>query len=102
TYGVPAADTVTFSIRMERQTRPGVAQRVAVALRILGNQRASTDVTWREPDGSHYATPIVGRLPIQARTVTLDLSGLPAGTYWLGISAAKRGSTPVVGSRTIV
>jgi hypothetical protein len=102
TYGVPVGDTVTFGIRMERQTSPGVAERVAVALRILGEQRASADVTWTEPDGNHSAVVTGGRVPIQSRTVTVDLAGLQPGTYWLGVSVAKRGSVPTVGTRTIV
>jgi hypothetical protein len=59
-------------------------------------------ISWREPQPGSRKRVTGGRIPIIARSVVIDTSNLPRGSYWLDIAVAKPGQAPARSRRGIV
>ncbi|MBC8089772.1 MAG: hypothetical protein H7Z40_21115, partial [Phycisphaerae bacterium] len=102
TYGVGARDSVTVGVRIERRVAVGGLRRLGMALRLTGDPNAAVNITWREPDIGRTTSTIGGTVPIQSRTLVLDLSGLEPGPYDLVMSVAKIREQAVTSVKRIV
>jgi len=98
-YGFTSSDTVEVTLRLSRVDRPGAARRVAVALRLAGDSRSATTLTWTEPRPGQLTRTSAASRTIQHRAVTLDIADIPPGSYLLEVSMEKRGQAAVVGQR---
>ena len=102
-YGLAAGDTVDVAVRLERRDRTGLLRRLAERLNMMTEQDGAVAVRWREPQPGRAAPhAIEGPVPVQSRSLVLDVSGLPAGSYWLDVSVARPGQTAVQGRRELV
>lgn len=102
TYGVGARDSVTVGVRVERRVPVGGLRRLGMALRLTGDPNATVNITWREPDIGRITSTIASAVPIQSRTVVLDLSRLEPGPYDLVMSVAKIRDQAVTSVKRIV
>lgn len=103
TYGVNARDSVTVGVRVERRVPVGGIRRLGMALRLADNPNSAVNITWREPDRGRATITIEGSVPIQSRTVLLDLSRLEPGPYDLVMSIAKiRGEAATSVKRIVI
>jgi hypothetical protein len=59
-------------------------------------------VRWGEPQPGHSSWIIPGVVPIQARSVRLDLSRIEPGHYTVQVLMSKHGGVPVSASRDFV
>ncbi len=98
-YGFSNDDTVEVTLRLSRLDRPGAARRVAVALRLAGDSRAATAISWIEPRPRQLTRTTSASRTIQHRAVTLDLRDVSPGTYSLEVSIGMRGQAVVSGQR---
>jgi hypothetical protein len=98
-YGFRAGDSVDVTVRVARTEQAGALQRVGMALGVADNPNSSVEVRWSEPQLGRTATTLAGPVPVQLRTLQLDLSGLPPGGYVLSVSVAKRGRPAVSSER---
>jgi hypothetical protein len=90
-YGFAPGETVDVEVRLERHDRPGALRRVTTALRLMDPQNGVIVVRWREPQPGRAAQVIDGPVPIQARSLVLDVSRVPAGSYWLDVAVGRPG-----------
>jgi hypothetical protein len=102
-YGLAAGDTVDVAVRLERRDRSGLLRRLAERLSMMTEQDGAVAVRWREPQpGRAAVSAIDGPVPVLSRSLVLDVSGLPAGSYWLDVSVARPGQAAVQGRRELV
>ncbi len=100
TYGIKNGDTVDVGIRLERrEDAPGTIRRIGFMLGIGQRTDGGISVGWREPDPGRIVATIPGRIPVQGRSVSLDVSGVAAGDYSLIVTINRPGSVPVTGAR---
>ncbi|HYW33478.1 MAG TPA: hypothetical protein VE869_18395 [Gemmatimonas sp.] len=98
-YGFREDDSVTVSVRIERQEKVGFFRRLGAALTFSDIPNSSLGISWREPDRLHGARRLKGAVPAIARALVLDLSQLSTGQYDLVLSMTKSGSPPVQSRR---
>lgn len=86
-YGFAASDTVDLEVRLTRRDRPNVLERLLA--RVAGRDDGETVGTrWREQPGSSRAIQLVeGTVPVQMRSLVLDLGRLQHGRYAVTLSA---------------
>jgi len=99
-YGFSPTDTLDLTVRIVRKDHPSIAVR---AVRVFGIGRAGDDsigIHWREiPQNSRAIQRMEGTVPIQLRSLVLDLSKLPRGDYVLELAMNKPGEPPVLSER---
>jgi hypothetical protein len=99
TYGIAPGDSVELSVRLERhEPPPGTLRRIGFRLGIGQRTDGGVTIGWKEPSASRLVIPVPGRVPIQGRTLTLEMSQVPAGDYAF-IVTAKRGGVEVSATR---
>jgi hypothetical protein len=99
TYGIAAGDSVEFAVWIERYTRQGITRRFTNFLGVTPDPNTPIVISWWEGPGARTAHRIDGPVAIAARSVSVDVSNLPSGSYWLSI-AAKPAGREAVRSRT--
>lgn len=99
TYGVAAGDTIDVTIRIDRRVVAGVADRVGQRLGISERKDGGISVRWREPHPDRGVSTVPGRIPIQGRNVSLDVSSLADGEYTLTVIVARPGQASVSSTR---
>jgi hypothetical protein len=103
TYGVPPGDTVDVTLRLISEDRPGLLRRLGTRLGVVRSEGGSIAVSWREPrTGERGGITFAGDVPIQPRSVVLDISRLRAGRYTVEISVSRPRGQAVSARRTIV
>jgi hypothetical protein len=83
TYGIAAGDSVDITLTIRRN----------------GGGGTPVTTSWSEPQPGRNVRTVAGTVPIQMRSVVLDISAIPIGTYLLDISVRKRGAAPLSSSR---
>ena len=100
TYGVKATDSIEVAVWIERYKAQGFIRRFAKKLSLAEDLNTPVAITWQEAQAGHNAYVIDGPVPIIARSVTLDVTRLPKGDYWLDVLVRKPGQDPVRGRRS--
>jgi hypothetical protein len=90
TYGIAASDTVEITVGVQR-LGAGVLERITSVIGALSSANSLVSASWTEPQPGQRVRYVPGSVPIQMRSVVLNISALPIGTYTLGISVQKRG-----------
>lgn len=102
TYGVPASDSVQFTIAVTPRQRPGFLRRAVAALKLMAAPHNGVAVGWQDPAASPNATGGQRRgTPILSRAMYFDLSTLSPGEYVLEISAMDAKRRTALASRVI-
>jgi hypothetical protein len=102
TYGFSPTDTVDVAVWIERYTSQGFLRKFGNAMRVTTDLNTPVAITWREPQPGSRMQVVRGRVPVISRSVVLDTSTLPRGSYWLDVAVAKPGQPPVRSRRGIV
>ncbi|MEP6835679.1 MAG: hypothetical protein ABJB74_19990 [Gemmatimonas sp.] len=90
-YGVSATDVVSVTVRVGTVVEISTLQRIGMAFRISSDPNSSITQAWSEPDANRGTKTLEGLIPVQQRTLALNLSQLPAGDYALEISMQRPG-----------
>jgi hypothetical protein len=90
-YGVSATDNVSVSVRVGTVIEISTLQRVGMALRISDDPNRSITQRWSEPDANRGTRTLEGSVPVQQRTLALNLAQLPPGEYALEITMQRPG-----------
>lgn len=98
TYGIRAGDSVEVTVGVQRKGG-GVVDRVTSVVGALSSSNSLVTASWFEPQPGHEVRNVPGAVPIQMRSVVLNISALPIGTYSLEISVKKRGVDTLKSSR---
>lgn len=102
-YGLQSGDTVDVSVRIERSTAPTTLHRIGMALRVSDDPNGAVEVKWREPQPGRSSRSIsAGRVPVQARSLTLNIARLKRGDYTLDVTIGKPGVPPARSRRAFV
>jgi hypothetical protein len=85
-------DVRLHSARFRRDRHHGAA---GVVTGIAGNPNAPVSVSWKEPQPGHDTRTVAGAVPIQMRSVILNIASLTPGDYTLEVSVKKPGKDAV-------
>jgi len=102
TYGYEASDSVDVAVVITRRETLSKMRKLGMFLRVAHDINGSVAVRWGEPQPGHSAWSIPGVVPIQARSVRLDLSRLEPGHYSVEVQVARKGALPVTSRRDFV
>lgn len=101
-YGFSPDDSTSFELRVNRADDVNLARRVGSALGLVSALRDSVSIKWSEPDARNGASVVTATSKtIIGRSVALDLSALPAGTYVVSIEM-RSGARMAHGERRFV
>lgn len=95
TYGIAPNDSVEIAVWIERHTPQGILRQFGIRLGVATDENTPVAQAWTESQIGRNAHVVPGRVPIVGRTVTLDVSRLSAGDYWLDIVVRKSGRDPI-------
>ena len=98
TYGIGAGDSVDVSLAVKRRNATSALHRLGEAVGVT-TMPTNVSVSWQEPQPQHAALTLPSRVPIQARSVIVDITSLEPGDYVLEISVARARGMPVVAQR---
>lgn len=102
-YGYNPGDSVDVAVVIIRHEPLSKTRRLGMLLHVAHDPNGSVAVRWQEPQAGHDSFTIPARVPIQARSVRLDLSRIEPGHYVVQVIVAKKtGGLPVVASRDFV
>lgn len=102
-YGFAASDTVDTQVRISREDRKGIFARVASVLGVGTTEGGSITLRWQETQRNTRAIQAAeGSVPVQMRSIALEISQLPSGNYTLSVSAGAPGAIAVTSARTFV
>ncbi len=102
-YGVPAADTADIELHVTRTDSPGFAARLVDIFRPGSTRAEKLDVRWRESSGNSGAIiQMEGNVPVQMRSVVVDLARLPKGSYLLQVTMRTRRAALLTAERAFV
>jgi hypothetical protein len=102
TYGIAAGDTVSVAVRVEQHTvQASLLQRMGFRLGIGRPTPEGMTIRWNEPQQARVVASIAGRVPIQGRAVTLDISNVPPGDYTMTVSVSRARGDTVSASRAV-
>lgn len=101
-YGFAVTDTVDIRLTLSREGKPGIFERVTTGFGLWGEEGGRADVRWTEPPGgARVITQMEGNVPVQMRSVSLDLRRQRGGRYKLEVSMKTPTGTAVTGARLI-
>jgi len=92
TYGVSATDTVSVTVSMASDQDISSLRRLGMALNLASDPTRSLQVRWTEPTSIRNTRTLTGPVPVQLRSLVLNLSQLAPGPYMLTVSIEKPGS----------
>ncbi|MBA3645278.1 MAG: hypothetical protein H0W63_03800 [Gemmatimonadaceae bacterium] len=102
-YGFSSADTVDIAVRVTREDTPNVLVRAMRVLGIGGAGGNDVAIRWREvPGNSRAIQRLEGKVPLQLRSIVMDVSRLPRGSYMLQLVMSRPGETAVASERGFV
>jgi hypothetical protein len=102
TYGYEPGDSVDVAIVIARHESLSKVRRLGMLLHVAHDINGQVAVRWGEPQPGHSSWIIPGVVPIQARSVRLDLSRIEPGHYTVQVLMSKHGGVPVSASRDFV
>ncbi len=102
TYGVDAGDTVTVTVAVTSDQDIGTLRRLGMTLNVASDPRRSLQIRWTEPSPQHNTRTLVGPVPVQLRTLVLNLSQLAPGPYLLTVSIERPGRASASSQRRVV
>jgi hypothetical protein len=102
TYGYAAGDSVDVAVVISRHEPISKMRRIGMALHLAHDLNGSVAVRWGEPQPGHSSWIIPGVVPIQARSVRIDLSRIEPGHYSVEVLVGRKGGVPVTASRDFV
>ncbi len=99
TYGFAPEDSVDVAVVLTRKEPLSKMRRLGMLLRLAQNPNGSVAMRWKEPQTGRNAWLIPGVVPIQARSIQLDLTQIEPGHYAVQALVARRGGIPITSSR---
>jgi hypothetical protein len=101
-YGFAPTDTVETTVRVTREDRPGFFERLGSALHLGGGGGSAIGVRSREvPGGGRAIHRMEGEVPVQMRSLVLELSQLRRGRYRLTLVATTPDGATATSDRMI-
>jgi hypothetical protein len=101
-YGFARTDTVEITLTLQREGKPGLFERVSSGFGLWGDEGGQADVRWTELPGSgRTITRWEGDVPVQMRSVSLDLRRQRGGRYRLGILMKTPSGGAVTSERVV-
>jgi hypothetical protein len=102
TYGISARDTVTIAVTMTGDANISGLRRLGMALSLASDPNRSLSIRWTEPSPEHYTRTLAGPVPVQLRSLMLNISQLAPGPYLLRISVERAGAPIASSQRRVV
>jgi hypothetical protein len=100
-YGLTPGDTVQVDLRIRRIDDRNVLRVIGAMFGVVASHRDSVSIKWTEPDGSRATKLLPADVPIIARTVAIDITGIAPGEY-SALIEMRKGTTVVRGERAFM
>jgi hypothetical protein len=100
-YGLTPGDTVQVDLRIRRIDDRNVLRVIGAMFGVVASHRDSVSIKWTEPDGSRATKLLPANVPIIARTVAIDITGIAPGEY-SALIEMRKGTTVVRGERAFM
>ena len=81
---------MTVSIASDQDI--GSLRRLGMALNLASDPTRSLQIRWTEPNSQHNTRTLTGPVPVQLRSLVLNISQLTPGPYMLTVSIERPGS----------
>lgn len=101
TYGLTNSDTVTVFVRLIGDRDVNIARQVGVALGVVGDPNGTIVQEWTEPNGTRDTRTLEGPVPVQMRSITLNVEQVTAGPYILEVGIRPKSGAAVTGRQRI-
>ncbi len=102
-YGFAATDTVDVDVQISREERPGIFAGALGVFRLGAERDGGVGMRWRElPGNSRAIQRLEGGVPMQMRSIVIDIAALGRGSYRMQISMSGTKGVPVTSDRTFV
>lgn len=98
TYGIAARDTVTITVSMQGDANVSGLRRLGMALNVANDPNRSLSIRWTEPSPHYNTRTLPGPVPVQMRSLMLNIAQLSPGPYLLRVSVERPGR-PIVSSQ---
>jgi hypothetical protein len=102
TYGIAPTDSLDIAVWIERFTAQSPLRRIGISLRIVPDLNTPVVQSWSEASAATSGNVLDAPVPIVARTVLLDTSRLPRGSYRLEVAVKRPNESAVRGARVFV
>ncbi len=102
TYGFSERDPVEVSLRVQRRTPLTLTQRAGAAAGVSQDPNTPVTISWREPDPGRRSRTVPGEVPVQMRSIILDITSLREGAYVLEVLVGKVGERALRSEREFV
>ena len=102
TYGIHARDTVTIVVTMTGDADVSGLRRLGMALNVASDPNRSLSIRWTEPSPQHHTRTLDGPVPVQLRSLILNIAQLAPGPYRLRISVERAGASVTFSERRVV
>jgi hypothetical protein len=85
-YGILPTDSATVVVRVTPQANIGVARRIGMAAGVASDPNTAVEIRWRDHEARGGTTTLRGPVPVQMRTLSLDLQSLKPGRYVIQVA----------------
>lgn len=102
TYGIHATDTATISVTMTSAQELSTLRKVGMALNLASDPTRSLQIRWTEPSSQHNTRTLTGPIPVQLRSLVLNLAQLAPGPYILTVGVERKGNVVATSERRVV
>lgn len=102
TYGIASGDSVNVSVRVQGDADVGVLRRLGVALNVSSDPNRTLSISWTEPNPQYQTRTLAGSVPVQQRSILLNLAQLAPGPYLMQVSVQRPGGREVTSQRRLV
>ncbi len=102
TYGIASGDSVNVSVRVQGDADVGVMRRLGVALNVASDPNRTLGISWTEPNPQYQTRTLAGPIPVQQRSILLNLAQLAPGPYVMQVSVQRPGGREVTSQRRLV
>ena len=95
-YGTQPGDSATLAVRVASDAQIGLLRRVGMAAGIASDPNSFMEIRWKDHETRGGTTTLLGPVPVQMRTLSLDLGALKPGPYTIEVAIMlKDGRTAV-------
>lgn len=86
TYGIAPSDSAITTVRVASTNTASALRRIAVNTGIAPRNNSSIEVRWQDNEPRGHVSTLLGPVPVQMRTLQLNLGTLAPGPYAIAIA----------------
>jgi hypothetical protein len=101
-YNVRPSDSASTSVRIASDQTISRLRRLGMMAGVASDPSSSIEIQWKDREGRGGTTTLQGPVPVQMRTIQLDLRALKPGRYVVEISVRLADGSTASQQTTVV